>query len=182
MLIFLDSGPFHLTLSSSFWLENIFTSPPGDFYLPRMFSVFEKNRFNSSKLPFHWSLFPRKIRLLFISFDVTFSWEWLSNLGGNFNEDVGLVNSWPSAILNHALRWLNTMEPKGRLTWWLMALQEFEFSVQHRPGKSHCNAHALSRLVNNPCNETNETLTTYAASTVFTALKAKAYRLLQRNL
>lgn len=31
---------------------------------------------------------------------------------------------------------------------WLMDLQEFEFSIQHRAGTSHCNADALSRLVN----------------------------------
>jgi hypothetical protein len=48
---------------------------------------------------------------------------------------------------HNALRWLNTIEPKGRLARWLMDLQEFEFSVQHRAGKSHCNADALSRLV-----------------------------------
>ena len=34
---------------------------------------------------------------------------------------------------HNALRWLNTMEPKGRLARWLIDLQGFEFSVQHGP-------------------------------------------------
>ena len=42
-----------------------------------------------------------------------------------------------------ALRWLNTIEPKGRPARWLMDLQEFKFSIQHRAGTSHCNADAL---------------------------------------
>lgn len=56
-----------------------------------------------------------------------------------------------------ALRWLNTVEPKGRLTRWLMDLQEFEIVVQHRAGKSLCNADALSRLVDKECKGSNET-------------------------
>ena len=45
-----------------------------------------------------------------------------------------------------ALRWLHSLEPKGRLGRWVMALQEYSFDVQHRPGISHGNADALSRL------------------------------------
>ena len=51
-------------------------------------------------------------------------------------------------ITDHsALRWLHTMEAKGRFARWIMDLQEFDFSVVHRAGRSHNNADALSRLV-----------------------------------
>jgi len=50
-------------------------------------------------------------------------------------------------ITDHsALRWLHSLEPKGRLGRWVMALQEYSFDVQHRPGISHRNADASSRL------------------------------------
>ncbi|MEL7426754.1 MAG: RNase H-like domain-containing protein [Bacteroidota bacterium] len=45
-----------------------------------------------------------------------------------------------------ALRWLHSVEPKGRLGRWLMDLQEYSFQVQHRPGSANGNADALSRL------------------------------------
>ena len=48
---------------------------------------------------------------------------------------------------HNALRWLHTMEAKGRLARWIMDLQEFDFSVVHRAGRIHNNADALSRLV-----------------------------------
>ncbi|CAG8747240.1 17942_t:CDS:1, partial [Racocetra persica] len=35
-----------------------------------------------------------------------------------------------------------------RLTRWILALQEYDFSVTHRPGRYHSNANSLSRLVN----------------------------------
>jgi hypothetical protein len=56
---------------------------------------------------------------------------------------------------HNALRWLHTMEAKGRLARWIMDLQEFDFSVVHRPGRIHNNADALSRLV--PTSSSNST-------------------------
>ena len=47
---------------------------------------------------------------------------------------------------NSALRWLHSMEPKGRIARWIMDLQEFDFTVKHRPGGANSNADALSRL------------------------------------
>ena len=45
------------------------------------------------------------------------------------------------------LSWLrNFREPEGQLARWLEQLQEYTFSVVHRPGKCHGNADALSRL------------------------------------
>ena len=39
---------------------------------------------------------------------------------------------------------------EGQLVWWLEKLQEYQFSIMHRPGKKHGNADALSRL---PCKQ-----------------------------
>ena len=47
---------------------------------------------------------------------------------------------------HNALRWLYSMEAKDRLARWVMGLQEFQFTVQHRVGRLHSNANALSRL------------------------------------
>ena len=50
-----------------------------------------------------------------------------------------------------ALQWLQSVEPKGRLARWVMALQEFCFIVKHRPGTANKNADALSRLPQQQC-------------------------------
>ena len=50
-----------------------------------------------------------------------------------------------------SLTWLwNFKEPEGQIARWLERLQEYDFTVQHRPGKKHSNADALSRL---PCHQ-----------------------------
>ena len=56
---------------------------------------------------------------------------------------------------NQALKWLHTVEPKGRIARWLMDLQEFDFTISHRPGSSNQNADALSRLNHYPNSQTN---------------------------
>ena len=54
-----------------------------------------------------------------------------------------------SLITDHsALRWLHSIEAKGRIGRWVMELQEYDFDVKHRPGSDHGNADALSRLPN----------------------------------
>ena len=45
-----------------------------------------------------------------------------------------------------ALQWLQSVEPKGRIARWLMTLQEYSFTIKHRPGVSHGNADGISRL------------------------------------
>lgn len=48
---------------------------------------------------------------------------------------------------HQALKYLTTLkEPTGQLARWLEKLQDFNFSIEHRPGRKHTNADALSRL------------------------------------
>lgn len=56
---------------------------------------------------------------------------------------------------HNSLRWLQSMEPKGRLARWIMDLQEFQFDITHKSGRLHTNADALSRLP--PIRTTTET-------------------------
>jgi transposase InsO family protein len=50
-----------------------------------------------------------------------------------------------------ALQWLQkTPEPIGQQGRWLELLEEYSFTVQHRPGREHGNADALSRV---PCRQ-----------------------------
>lgn len=47
---------------------------------------------------------------------------------------------------HNAVRWLmNIREPTGRLARWALQLQQFDFEIVHRAGKSNGNADALSR-------------------------------------
>ena len=47
---------------------------------------------------------------------------------------------------HNALRWLkNFKELEGQIARWLQILSEYDFQVEHRPGKQHLNADALSR-------------------------------------
>ena len=70
---------------------------------------------------------------------------------------------------HQALTWLHSMKPKGRLARWFMELQEFQFSIEHRLGRRHANADALSRLVATD----SHTATTHAASTQRTHPESK---------
>ena len=51
-------------------------------------------------------------------------------------------------ITDHvALKWLLThKQPKGRVARWIAYLQQFDFTVEHKAGKEHKNADALSRI------------------------------------
>ena len=50
-----------------------------------------------------------------------------------------------------ALTWLQTFkQPEGQIARWLQKLQEYNFTIVHRPGRHHINADALSRL---PCRQ-----------------------------
>ena len=74
--------------------------------------------------------------------------EALAVVFGTAHFRVYLLGRHFKLITDHnALRWLHTMEAKGRLARWIMDLQEFDFSVIHRAGRIHNNTDALSRLV-----------------------------------
>lgn len=61
------------------------------------------------------------------------------------------------------------MHLKGRLERWVMELQEFQYSVIHKPGKLHNNADALSRLAaHGPSNEKTLTESEMATNTTST--------------
>ena len=78
-------------------------------------------------------------------------------------------------ITDHmALKWLHTMREavsgglSSRLTRWTLRLQEYDFEVEHKPGKDHHDADAVSRLVTGPADE--DTSPTAAADPVTAAL------------
>ena len=48
---------------------------------------------------------------------------------------------------HRSLEWLDRLkENNARLTHWSLALQPYQYSVVHRPGKKNANADALSRV------------------------------------
>lgn len=61
--------------------------------------------------------------------------------------DVHLVGKKFRVITDHrALKYLQTMQNANpRLTRWALAIQPFDFIIEHRPGKLHSNADGLSR-------------------------------------
>jgi len=71
-----------------------------------------------------------------------------------------LQHFWPYLLGRHftlrsdhgSLTWLrNFKEPKEQLARWLEKLQEYDFTILHRPGQRHSNADALSRLLCQQC-------------------------------
>ena len=58
-----------------------------------------------------------------------------------------------------ALTWLrNFKAPEGQMARWLEKLQDYQFTITHRPGRKHNNADALSRLPCQQCGRTWHTL------------------------
>ena len=58
-----------------------------------------------------------------------------------------------------ALLWLRkTPEPIGQQGRWLEILEGFDFSVEHRPGRHHTNADALSRIPCGQCGQEDESV------------------------
>ena len=53
-----------------------------------------------------------------------------------------------------SLVWLHRFkDTEGMLSRWLHSLQQFQFSIIHRPGKDHGNADGLSRAPSAPCRQ-----------------------------
>ncbi|MCG8075029.1 MAG: reverse transcriptase, partial [Candidatus Thiodiazotropha taylori] len=60
---------------------------------------------------------------------------------------------------HNSLRWmLKTKNPEGQLARWIDTLSSFQFEVQHRPGRKHSNADALSRIPCRQCGHKGETI------------------------
>ena len=57
-----------------------------------------------------------------------------------------------------SLQWLlNFKDPKEQLARWLETLSEYDFTIEHRPGKRHGNADGLSRKpCRHPCHRVND--------------------------
>ena len=53
-----------------------------------------------------------------------------------------------------SLVWLDRFkDTEGMMSRWLHTLQQFQFSIVHRPGKDHGNADGLSRALSSPCRQ-----------------------------
>ena len=71
-----------------------------------------------------------------------------------------------------SLQWLfNFKDPEGQVVRWLEALQELDFEIVHRKGRSHNNADALSHIPCRQCRQPLEELpvaqnTTVGATTI----------------
>ena len=74
-----------------------------------------------------------------------------------------------TVVTDHsALKWLQTSKlPKGRRARWIMDLQQFKFTIKHRPGKQNANADALSRMYDEQEQEQLEVSTCYMMETQF---------------
>lgn len=53
---------------------------------------------------------------------------------------------------HHSLKWIKSFKrPEGLLARWLETLSEFDLTIEHRPGRIHCNADSLSRRTCKQC-------------------------------
>jgi hypothetical protein len=73
-----------------------------------------------------------------------------------------------------ALRWLrHTPEPIGQQARWLEQLEAFNFRIEHRPGRKHGNADALSRRPCRQCHQVEEIEDAEAVASVCKAVTKK---------
>jgi len=53
---------------------------------------------------------------------------------------------------HHSLKWLKTFkQPEGILARWIKTMAEYDYDIEHRPGRLHSNADALSRQTCKQC-------------------------------
>ena len=53
---------------------------------------------------------------------------------------------------HRSLRWLNTFKrPERILARWIETLAEFDYEIEHRPGRLHCNADGVSQPACKQC-------------------------------
>ena len=85
--------------------------------------------------------------------------EALAVLQGIRQFDPYLRHSKFKIITDHSsLIWLfSHKQPTGRLARWIMALQQYDYTVEYRAGRAHNNADTVSRRSYDPTTETMET-------------------------
>ena len=71
---------------------------------------------------------------------------------------------------DHAsLRWLKSFkEPEGQVARWLEVLDMFDYDLQHRPGRLHGNADAMSRIPCGQCDQCHESPVTRRGRPILT--------------
>src|SRR5947207_1198521 len=81
-----------------------------------------------------------------------------------------LANHFTVVTDHSALKWLQTSKmPKGRRARWIMELQQHNFTIEHRSGKTNANADALSRMYDE--DEEQEVTICYMLETGYAAEK-----------
>jgi len=83
---------------------------------------------------------------------------------------------------HNALQWLQSVEPKGHLARWVMALQEFCFVFKLQLGTSNKNADALSRLPQQPCDSFGTSAPQHSPVTILATTMIPCYNLQQAQL
>ena len=70
---------------------------------------------------------------------------------------VSILLAWGTIYPSHrsqVMVWLHRFkDTEGMMSRWLHALQQFQLSIVHRPGKDHGNADGLSRAPSSPCRQ-----------------------------
>ena len=69
---------------------------------------------------------------------------------------VAMCIQFRSYLRGHASlsgRIISCTDSEGMMSRWLHSLQQFQFSIVHRPGKDHGNADGLSRAPSSPCKQ-----------------------------
>ena len=53
---------------------------------------------------------------------------------------------------HHSLKWLKTFKrPEGKLAGWIDTLAQFDYEIEHRTGRLHCNADGVPRHICKQC-------------------------------
>ena len=73
----------------------------------------------------------------------------------------------------------NFKSPEGQLARWLEKLQEYQFTIVHRPGRRHNNADALSRVPCHQCGRCNVSVATTTSAGITGGFSMEELRQLQ---
>ena len=93
-----------------------------------------------------------------------------------------LGNSFILRTDHSSLKWLwNFKEPEGQVARWIQKLQEYTFTIIHRPEKKHANADTLSRRPCPQCHQLEQQLPTDTIALTSLQQELKDLETLQRN-